>query len=139
MNLGEIIKNYRQEIGISQDIMAEKTGLSKSYISILERNKNPKTGEPPIASLKTINAIAQAMNIDFDSIFSKLDPDIKIAINDQLPISTQPKHNFISKGPVPKTGDGWEEEALRLLMSLPKEDLDRELAYLRERAAEKDK
>lgn len=34
-------------------------------------------------------------------------------------------------------GDGWEKEAIRLLKSLSPEDLDRELAYLREKANKK--
>lgn len=85
MTVGQIIKAYRTEHGLSQDDMAERTGLSKSYISILERNRNPKTGEPPVASLKTIKLVAQAIGSDFDSIFSQLDSDLKIAIGEQLP------------------------------------------------------
>ena len=69
MTLGDIIKEYRTSHGLSQDAIAERSGLSKAYISILERNRNPKTGEPPVASLKTINSIAVAINSDFDSIF----------------------------------------------------------------------
>ncbi len=85
MTLGEIIKEYRQSHGLSQDAIAIASGLSKAYISILERNRNPKTGEPPVASLKTIKAISSALGSDFDSIFSKLDPDIKVSISEQLP------------------------------------------------------
>ena len=85
MTLGEIIKQYRQEHSLSQDAIAEASGLSKAYISILERNRNPKTGEPPVASLKSIKAIAKALNSDFDTIFSQLDPDLKISISEQLP------------------------------------------------------
>lgn len=85
MTLGEIIKDYRTTCGISQDEIASRSKLSKAYISILERNRNPTTGEPPIASLKTINAIAKAINSDFDTIFQKLDPDLKVAIGEQLP------------------------------------------------------
>ena len=85
MTLGDIIKEYRISHGLSQDVIAERSGLSKAYISILERNRNPKTGEPPVASPKTINSIATAINSDFDSIFSKLDPDLKVSIGEQLP------------------------------------------------------
>lgn len=85
MTLGDIIKEYRVSHGLSQDVIAERSGLSKAYISILERNRNPKTGEPPVASPKTINSIATAINSDFDSIFSKLDPDLKVSIGEQLP------------------------------------------------------
>ena len=87
MTLGDIIKEYRLSHGLSQDVIAERSGLSKAYISILERNRNPKTGEPPVASPKTINSIATAINSDFDSIFSKLDPDLKVSIGEQLPQS----------------------------------------------------
>ena len=45
MTLGDIIKEYRTSHGLSQDAIAERSGLSKAYISILERNRNPKTGE----------------------------------------------------------------------------------------------
>lgn len=87
MTLGDIIKEYRTSHGLSQDAIAERSGLSKAYISILERNRTPKTGEPPVASLKTINSIAVAINSDFDSIFSKLDPNLKVSIGEQLPQS----------------------------------------------------
>lgn len=95
MTLGQVIKEYRAAHGLSQDDMAEKTGLSKSYISILERNRNPKTGEPPIASLKTIKLVAQAMGSDFDSVFSMLDPDLKVAIGEQLPEPAELPSNAI--------------------------------------------
>ena len=85
MTLGDIIKEYRLSQGLSQDAIAERANLSKAYISILERNRNPKTNEPPIASLKTINAIAKAINSDFDTIFAKLDADLKVSIGEQLP------------------------------------------------------
>nr|DAH05836.1 MAG TPA: hypothetical protein [Caudoviricetes sp.] len=85
MTLGDIIKKYRKETGLSQDAVAKRAGVSKAYISILERNRNPKTGEPPIASLKVINDLAAAMSTDFDSIFEQLDDNIKISINEQLP------------------------------------------------------
>ena len=95
MTIGQIIKNFRVEHGLSQDDMAERTGLSKSYISILERNRNPKTGEPPVASLKTIKLVAQAMSADFDAVFSQLDPDMKIAIGEQLPETVELPSNAI--------------------------------------------
>ena len=95
MTIGQIIKNYRLERGLSQDDMAERTGLSKSYISILERNRNPKTGEPPVASLKTIKLVAQAIGLDFDAVFSQLDPNLKIAIGEQLPETVELPSNAL--------------------------------------------
>lgn len=44
-----------------------------------------------------------------------------------------------AKTPAPKAEDGWKQEVIHLLEKLSPEDLARELAYLRERAADKDK
>ena len=41
MNLGEIVKNYRDQHSLTMDEFAERSGLSKGYISMLEKNKNP--------------------------------------------------------------------------------------------------
>lgn len=85
MTLGQIIKAYRDERGLSQDAIAEKANLSKAYISVLERNKNPKTGKPPVVTPKTINSIAGALNTTFDAIFAELDKDIRVSVEEQLP------------------------------------------------------
>lgn len=85
MTLGQIIKQYREEHGMSQDAIAKRSGLSKAYISILERNINPASGEAPGLTPKTINQIAKAINSDFDTVFSELDDDIKISVGKQLP------------------------------------------------------
>ena len=85
MTLGQIIKRYREEHGMSQDAIAKRSGLSKAYISILERNINPASGEAPGLTPKTINQIAKAINSDFDAVFSALDDDIKISVGKQLP------------------------------------------------------
>lgn len=92
MTLGEIIKTYRTQHGLSQASIAEKSGLSKAYISILERNLNPKTNEPPVATPKTINAIAKALNTNFDAIFSKLDDNLKIVVGEQIPRTVLPSN-----------------------------------------------
>lgn len=68
MRLGEIIKKYREENNLSMDDFVKVSGLSKGYISMLEKNKNPKTGNPIIPSIKTYNAVAKGMNIDIESL-----------------------------------------------------------------------
>ena len=42
MTLGDIIKDYRKSHNMSMDLFAEKSGISKAYISLLEKNKHPK-------------------------------------------------------------------------------------------------
>lgn len=93
MTLGDIIKEYRTAHGFSQDVIASRSNLSKAYISILERNRNPKTGEPPVASLKTIKAIAAAIESDFDTVFSKLDRNLRVSISEQMPPAYDPNDN----------------------------------------------
>nr|DAM85171.1 MAG TPA: Repressor protein CI [Caudoviricetes sp.] len=68
MRLGEIIKKYREENNLSMDDFVKVSGLSKGYISMLEKNKNPKTGNPITPSIKTYNAVAKGMNIDIESL-----------------------------------------------------------------------
>lgn len=43
MHLGEIIKEFRNANKLSMDKFAEMANVSKSYISVLERNKRPDT------------------------------------------------------------------------------------------------
>ena len=87
MTLGDMIKNYRSERHLSQDVIASRTGLSKAYISILERNINPSTGRPPEPTIKTIGLVANAIDSDFDSVVSNLDPDIVISLQEQAPMA----------------------------------------------------
>lgn len=90
MTLGDMIKNYRSEHRLSQDAIASRTGLSKAYISILERNINPSTGRPPEPTIKTIGLIADAIDSDFDSVISNLDPNIVISLQEQAPMAFLP-------------------------------------------------
>ena len=54
MTLGQIIRAYREENHMSMDDFSRSSGLSKAYISQLENNLNPKTGEPPVPSINSI-------------------------------------------------------------------------------------
>ena len=42
MNLGEVIKKFRYENNMTMEEFAKRTELSKGYISMLEKNSNPK-------------------------------------------------------------------------------------------------
>ena len=63
MYLGELIKEYRKKHQISMQTFADRAGLSKAYISQLESNRNPKTGDSIVPSSKTFVKVASAMNI----------------------------------------------------------------------------
>lgn len=68
MFLGEIISEYRRTHRISMDKFAEMSGLSKGYISMLEKNEHPKTKEPIIPSLPTFTKVASAIGMNLDDL-----------------------------------------------------------------------
>ena len=86
MILGELIKTYRTEHHMSMDDFAKKCGLSKAYISILERNINPVNGKSPIPSLETIKSVSGAMGVDFNDVIALLDGDQEVSLTPAAPI-----------------------------------------------------
>jgi len=78
MTLGAIIKEYRDKHDMSMDDFARLSGISKAYISLLEKDKHPKTGKPIAPSIKVIKQAAQAMQVDFDTLFSQIDGDVRL-------------------------------------------------------------
>jgi len=61
---GENVRKYRKIRGISQEKLAELTGLHRTYISSLERGKRS-------ISLKNIQKISEALRVDICFLFSK--------------------------------------------------------------------
>lgn len=82
MTLGDVIKQYRSETGMSMDAFAKKSGLSKAYVSILERNYNPTSQNPPIPSLQKIKAVASAIGADFNDLIAALDSNQLVSLVD---------------------------------------------------------
>lgn len=92
MTLGDLIRNYRLSQGLSTRDFSERCGLSRAYISILERNINPSTGRPPIPSLGTIRSIASAIGMDFNELISILNENQAVSLEDRVdkPIDDDP-------------------------------------------------
>lgn len=78
MTLGEIIKNYRTTHSLSMDAFSDKSGISKAYISLLEKNKHPKTGKEIAPSIQSIKQAAHGMGMTFDDLFSLIDGKVSI-------------------------------------------------------------
>jgi len=64
MELHKQIKAYRHKAGMDQIELAEKSGLSRSFISLLERGHRDLT-------VKTLLRIFQAMDIDVNFVMYK--------------------------------------------------------------------
>ena len=91
MFLGEIVKKYREDHGISMDEFAKQSGLSKGYISMLEANKNPSSKKPLTPSLDTVKAVAKATGLPINKIVDMLDEDQALSTiqwQDAAPIET---------------------------------------------------
>ena len=81
MFLGEIVKKYRLEHKLSMDEFARLSGLSKGYISMLEKNENPRTKKPISPSIDTIKQVSEVTGIDFNEIIEMLDDDLELILN----------------------------------------------------------
>lgn len=81
--LGEIIYKYRKEHNLSMEAFSKASGISKAYISILERNARPGTNKPIAPSVETIKLASDGMNMDFNKLFSLLEGDISLDHSDR--------------------------------------------------------
>lgn len=111
MTLGEIIKIYRDEKDLSQRQFAEACGLSNGYISMLEKNLNPKTGLPMVPSLTAIKKIAALMGVTANDILDQMD-DVPVEIADD--------EDFINEAPTVEDS-GRTVEFMELFELLPEE------------------
>lgn len=73
MLLGEIIYDYRKRNGLTMKEFSERSGLTKGYISMLEKNYNPRSKSGITPSIATFKKAAKGMNMDFDKLISMVD------------------------------------------------------------------
>lgn len=95
MTLGDYIKEYRKSHQCSMDDFARNTGLSKAYVSILERNYNPSTKKPAIPSLDTIKRVATATGVDFNELLAVLDGSQEVSLKSEKNNTTSLPANII--------------------------------------------
>lgn len=58
------VQKYRKVLGLSQEKLAEKAGLHRTYIGMIERSEKNIT-------LLNIEKIANALNVDIKDLFDK--------------------------------------------------------------------
>ena len=85
MTLGEMIKQYRELYEITMDEFSRFSGLSKGYISMLEKNENPRTKLPIMPTTKTLTCVAKAMSMSVAELMDKLN-QTDDAIKDAIPV-----------------------------------------------------
>lgn len=62
MNVGEVIRTFRQKRGLSQGDLEKRSGLMRCYISRVENGHT-------IPSLETLSRIAKALETDLSDMF----------------------------------------------------------------------
>lgn len=84
MTIGDVIKEFRKINDLNLEEFGKMAGLSKSYVSMLENNKDPR-GNPVNPSLETIDKIASAIGVDMDALVGQIDQDV--VVNRRKPLS----------------------------------------------------
>ena len=79
--IGDLIKKYRKEHNLSMEEFGKRCGLSKAYISLIERGKNTRSNKPIVPSIDTVKSIAEALGLDIDTLLKSTDPNQAIRIN----------------------------------------------------------
>lgn len=85
MKVGDAVKQFRNARGLSMDAFAKLSGLSKAYISLLEKGVNNQ-GEKLVPSITTLRKIANAMGADVNDLIGMLDEDSYITIEEPMPL-----------------------------------------------------
>ena len=65
-SIGQRIRNYRNQLGLSQEKLAELSGCHPTYIGQIERGEKN-------ATLESIEKISSALNVSLSKLFEKLD------------------------------------------------------------------
>ncbi len=87
MLLGNIIYEYRTKNNLSLRAFANKCGLSYTYISMLEKGNDYRTGKPIAPTLDSVKYIAKAMNITIDELLKIIDDEQEFKMNEETPVN----------------------------------------------------
>lgn len=121
MYLGEIIKQFRQQHNMSMGDFAKISGISKAYVSVLERNKDPRNGKIITPSIHIIKKVSEATDIPFDDIFNQLDDDIIVSL-DEIEIKKENTSQILSD--IINTSAQLEEERQKNVLNYATEQLE---------------
>lgn len=73
MYLGKIIKSYREINKMTMEDFSKASGLSRGYISMLEKNENTRTHKEIVPTIDCIQKCAKAMFMPYDELFNMID------------------------------------------------------------------
>ena len=91
MKLSTVLIEYRKRMGISQRELSRQCGLSNSYISFIENEKNPRTQKPMVPTLEQYKKLANGMGLSVQQLFDLLDDDAPVTMS-----STGTTYDYLS-------------------------------------------
>lgn len=81
MTLGDLIKEYRTKNKMTMQDFADRAGLSKASISMLEKNKRPGSSKPLAPSFETYSKVAGALGLPMNDMLEMLDGNTEIDVS----------------------------------------------------------
>lgn len=78
MTLGDVIYEYRTKHGLSMDKFSEMSGISKGYISMLEKNKTAR-GDEPSPSYEMYRSVAKTVGMQVDDLIRTVEGKISMS------------------------------------------------------------
>ncbi len=119
MTLSELLIEYRTEHNLSQRQFAIQCGVSNGYIAMLEKNLNPKTGQPMVPTIPSLMKIASGMGMTLSELFAAVE-DMPVALSYED-----------EKKPATDDDDGLDLEIAKIILSLSEGRKREALRYLR--------
>ncbi len=109
VNIGQIIRSYRAERGLSQGDIEKRTGLLRCYLSRVENNHT-------VPSLETLAKIAEAMEISLADYFPGDEPRPERAERHTISELNQNEMRFLTQ--IKKYSSGLSDGDKRLVLSM---------------------
>ncbi len=109
VNIGEVIRNYRSDRGLSQGDIERRTGLLRCYLSRVENGHT-------VPSLETLAKIAEAMEIGLADFFPAMETPREREAKKALGELSQDEIRFL--GEIKKYSSTLTDENKRLVLAM---------------------
>jgi transcriptional regulator with XRE-family HTH domain len=109
MNIGETIRNFRMQKGMSQGDIEKRTGLLRCYLSRVENGHT-------VPSLDTLAKIANSLEVPLGHFFAENSPDNGGAKN--LPQLSEEEVRFLSQ--IRRYSSGLNDSDRKLVLAMVK-------------------
>ncbi len=81
MKLGALIKSFRIKNNMTMQEFADSAGLSKGYVSMLEKGVHPQNNKKIVPSISTVQKVAQVLGLSVNQLVEVIDGNQLINIS----------------------------------------------------------